>query len=89
MIDDNRRGRIFGLSGGSGARRMQVDDTEPRILGIPQSWVGFRRDPKRDIDTRWVRHPILWLRWRRQVRRLGPYAPRFDRFREERAERDA
>jgi hypothetical protein len=48
-------------------------DTRPRVLGIPTS--GFAVRP---MDLRWLRHPVRWRRWRREVRRLGPYARRFE-----------
>ena len=54
-----------------------MDEVEPRALGLPLSW--FRADEP--IDLRWVRHPYRWLRWRLEVRRRGPYAPRFEDFR--------
>jgi hypothetical protein len=46
------------------------------IIGLPKRWfTGLR-----DVDTRWCRHPVKWLKWRSQVRRLGPYAPNYDEF---------
>ena len=60
-----------------GGRRLRMDETEPRALGLPLSW--FRTTEP--IDVRWVRHPYRWLRWRSAVRRRGPYAPRFEDFR--------
>jgi hypothetical protein len=60
-----------------GAKRLRMDATEPRALGLPLSW--FR--PTESIDVRWIRHPYLWLSWRAEVRRRGPYAPRFEDFR--------
>ena len=59
-----------------GGRRLRIDETEPRALGLPLSW--FRATEP--IDIRWVRHPYRWLRWRSEVRRRGPYAPRFEDF---------
>ena len=54
-----------------------MDATEPRAMGLPLSW--FRTTES--IDLRWVRHPYRWLRWRIEVWRRGPYAPRFEEFR--------
>jgi len=54
-----------------------MSETEPRALGLPLSW--FRTSES--IDLRWARHPYRWLRWRAEVRRDGPYAPRFEDFR--------
>jgi len=59
-----------------GPKRMRMDATEPRALGLPLSW--FRTTES--IDLRWARHPYLWVRWRLEVRRRGPYAPRFEDF---------
>jgi hypothetical protein len=58
-------------------RRLRMDETEPRALGLPLSWFGTTEP----IDLRWIRHPYRWLRWRSEVRRRGPYAPRFEDFR--------
>jgi hypothetical protein len=58
-----------------GQRRWRVGATEQRVFGIPLSWWGggtIKRDR--------LAHPIRWARWRRQVARLGPYAPRFEDF---------
>ena len=30
------------------------------------------------FDLRGLAHPVRWWRWRRQVHRLGPYAPEYD-----------
>jgi len=60
-----------------GTRRLRMSETEPRALGLPLSW--FRASES--IDLRWARHPYRWLRWRAEVRRHGPYAPRFEDFR--------
>ena len=59
-----------------GGRRLRMDETEPRALGLPLRW--FRTTEP--IDVRWVRHPYRWLRWRSEVRRRGPYAPPFEDF---------
>jgi len=59
--------RVLGipLSGAAGGDRFP-----PRVLGIPRDWFG---PPA--VDLRRLAHPRRWWRWRRQVRRLGPYAP--------------
>jgi hypothetical protein len=53
---------------------------QPRVLGINRHWFAVLRDRPgaRTFDLRWVAHPVRWLRWRRQVHRLGPYAPDYD-----------
>jgi len=58
-------------------KHFRMDDTEPRAMGLPLSW--FRTSES--IDLRWVRHPYRWVSWRLEVRRRGPYAPRFEDFR--------
>jgi hypothetical protein len=57
----------------SGRWRGRTNDTEPRILGIPRSWWGANH-----ADFRGLGHPLQWTRWRADVRRRGPYAPRFE-----------
>ncbi len=60
-----------------------------RFMGFPASrvleWKALRRSPaedrKRPGPYRTVRHPIMWIRWRIAIRRLGPYAPDFKDFR--------
>lgn len=68
--DDQRR--TFGMPVNKGDWRPRTDDTEQRVLGVPRSWYGPKREAP--IDFRWVRHPIRWSRWRVQVHRLGPNA---------------
>jgi hypothetical protein len=58
------------------ADRLLMDETEPRALGLPLRW--FRNSDRADL--RWIRHPVRWLRWRSEVRRLGPHARRYDEF---------
>jgi len=58
-------------------KKLRMSETEPRAMGLPLSW--FRVDE--EIDLRWARHPLRWLSWRLEVRRRGPYAPRFEDFR--------
>jgi hypothetical protein len=55
-------------------RRLRIGETDARVVGLPLEWFRTRTPG----DTRWLRHPVRWARWRRQVRRLGPYAPEFD-----------
>ena len=78
----NERGepdrRVAGMPSQDGGRRLRIDATEPRALGLPLSWFGTTEP----TDLRWVRHPYRWLRWRSEVRRRGPCpAPRFEDFR--------
>ena len=69
--------KVLGAPVEHGGRQFRMDETEPRALGLPLSW--FRTDEP--IDLRWIRHPYRWVRWRLEVRRRGPYAPRFENFR--------
>ena len=69
QYDDREPQRFLGMPVPSGAFQRGINETEQRVLGFPRSWFS----PKR-IDTRWLRHPIRWTRWRLRVRRLGPYA---------------
>ena len=43
------------------------------VLGVPAEWIHPPR-----IEKRAFRHPVKWWKWRRRVRRVGPYAPHFD-----------
>ena len=74
--DDGGRRQVGGIPvGGRGrGRRPIVGETEPRFLGMPARWVR----PSVAIEARAARHPIRWLHWRVEVRRLGPYARPFD-----------
>ena len=71
--DDREPQRVLGMPTGRGDWRVRSDDTRPRVLGVPVTWVR-----PRPVDLRWVRHPVRWVRWRRDVHRRGPYAPDFD-----------
>jgi len=62
----------FGMPVEPGQKWARVGDTEPRVAGIPRSWIS---PAVGKIDTRRIRHPMRWMRWRLQVRRLGPEAP--------------
>ena len=75
MTDANEEPqRVLGVAARRDGRRLQVGETEQRVLGLPIRW--FRSEG--NVDTRWVRHPITWLRWRVHVHRLGPYAPEYE-----------
>jgi hypothetical protein len=63
----------FPVTRGFSSWRIARDDTRPRVLGLPR--VEHTGKP---LDLRWARSPIRWIRWRREVRRLGPYARRFE-----------
>ncbi len=56
-----------------GRWRIDADSTEPRVFGVPRSWLAVRVP-----DLRWLRHPVRWTRWRLDVRRRGAYAPTFE-----------
>jgi hypothetical protein len=71
IVRDGQHGIV--RDGQHGMLRGGRYDTRPRVLGIPTS--GFSRKP---VDLPWLRHPIRFARWRLEVRRLGPYARRFD-----------
>lgn len=66
----------FPVSRGTSSWRISRDDTRPRVMGIPR--MEYTGKP---LDLRWARSPIRWIRWRRAVRKQGPYAPTFDDFR--------
>jgi hypothetical protein len=60
--------------------RLRSEEYQPRVLGIPRDWFGIVREApgSRAFDVRRITHPVRWWRWRRQVHRLGPYAPDYD-----------
>jgi hypothetical protein len=68
--------RFLGFPVDGASWRISRDDTRPRVMGIPRA--EFKGKP---LDLRWARSPIRWFRWRREVRRRGPYAPSFEDFR--------
>jgi hypothetical protein len=79
-VDDETEQRVRRAQGPpaeDGGKRLLMDETEPRAMGLPLSW--FRTTEA--IDLRWARHPVRWIRWRLDVHRRGPYAPRFEDFR--------
>jgi hypothetical protein len=59
---------------------LRPEDYQPRVLGINRNWFAVLRDRPgtRAFEVRRVAHPVRWWRWRRQVHRLGPYAPDYD-----------
>jgi hypothetical protein len=79
MNDDREQTdrKVLGVPVEHGGRQFRMDETEPRALGLPLSWFQTTAS----IDLRWARHPYRWLRWRSEVRRRGPYAPRFEDYR--------
>ncbi|HTW09185.1 MAG TPA: hypothetical protein VME46_16890 [Acidimicrobiales bacterium] len=74
--DGEEPNRVLGFPVRPGQRWPLGDDDGQHALGLPEGWRG----PAGAADTRWVRHPVYWCRWRAQVRRLGPYAPSFEDF---------
>ena len=69
----------FPVARGFSSWRIRRDDTRQRVMGIPR--VEYTGKPLgKPLDLRWVRSPIRWMRWRREVRKQGPYAARFDDF---------
>lgn len=68
--------RIGGIPVDGAGWQPIVGETEPRILGMPTRWVR----PRAEVDARWLRHPVRYMRWRREVRRLGPHARSFDEW---------
>jgi hypothetical protein len=80
--DGSEPQRVLGFPVTRGGQRQGGrgrSDASQRVLGLPANWFGSQRagHPR---DTRWLAHPARWLRWRMQVRRLGPYAPDFDKI---------
>ena len=76
--EDGEPRRVLGIPRlRSGVR---PDECQPRVLGIPRDWfvIPRERPGSAAFDVRRVAHPMRWWRWRRQVHRLGPYAPDYD-----------
>jgi len=62
---------LLGMEWRSKAERLQEAEGQ-HVLGVPQGWIH----PPSDFAA--VRHPLRWLKWRREVRRKGPFAPDLD-----------
>jgi hypothetical protein len=60
-----------------GRRRLWVEPTEKRVLGLPLTW--FSHAP---LDWSGARHPVRWIEWRISRHRNGPYTPAFKEFAE-------
>lgn len=63
--------RVLGMPVQPGDWRPRTGGNEQRFLGVPSGWHRESGSP----DTRWLRHPLRWAKWRLQVHKLGPYAP--------------
>jgi hypothetical protein len=70
--------------------RPSGEEEYQRFLGFPTSlwsqWHARSRSSPEASDSGansrgLMSHPITWLRWRRELRRHGPFAPDFDDFR--------
>ena len=72
--EDYEPQRVLGFPVARGDWRPRQKGSGQGAFGVPLSRVG----PRPALDTRWARHPVRWLRWRAQVRRLGPYAPDYE-----------
>lgn len=59
---------------GSAGAGWRVDEDEPRVVGLPLRWFSGAST----TELRGLRHPVAYLRWRRERRRLGPYARSLD-----------
>jgi hypothetical protein len=68
---DEEPRRVLGMDWKPREERLREAD-QRHVLGVPVGWI------RPHIDFAAVRHPIRWSRWRRRVRREGPYAPDFD-----------
>jgi hypothetical protein len=68
--DDREPQRVLGIPVRSSGGRPFVGDTEPRVAGLPASWLSGPT-----VGLSWLRHPIRQAKSRRQVRGDGPYAP--------------
>jgi hypothetical protein len=73
--EDTEPKRVAGIPVVSRSSRTKDRPAEQYVAGLPRSWF---RSVGASVDFRWIRHPIQWLNWRSQVRKLGPYAPRFE-----------
>jgi hypothetical protein len=68
---DEEPKRVLGMDWKERSERLR-DADQPHVLGVPATWI------RPDVDVSAVNHPVRWWRWRRRVRREGPYAPNFD-----------
>jgi hypothetical protein len=70
--------RVLGMPGLRGSVR--PEEYQRRVLGISTDWFAIlrARPSSSGFDVRRLAHPVRWWRWRRQVHRLGPYAPDYD-----------
>jgi hypothetical protein len=70
--------RILGIPRLEGSVR--PEEFQSRVLGIPTDWFAIlrARPDTSGFDVRRLAHPVRWWKWRRQVHRLGPYAPDYD-----------
>ena len=59
---------------------LRPEDYQPRVLGIPRDWIQVNRQKTGSptFAVRRIAHPVRWWKWRREVHRLGPYAPDYD-----------
>ncbi len=59
-----------------------MHDEDPR--GRQDMWIRQVNEAKTEgppnIGFRWLGHPVVWARWRNDVRRQGPYAPDLDEW---------
>lgn len=73
--DEGGTGSAAGGTGPDGPW-WRTDDDSPRVLGFSRN----RLPSLVQVPVLPLRHPVKWVRWRRCVRRLGPYAPHFDGY---------
>lgn len=62
--DDYEPQRVFGIPIDRRPGRPFVEDTEQRVLGVPARLIP---QPPEQVVA--LVHPLLWMRWRRRVRR--------------------
>ena len=83
MAGDNEEPKRFlGFPVADRSRQGDGAVEQLRILGVPKRWF-VPTDPGRP-DLRWLAHPLRWMRWRIVVHHHGPFAPRFEDYREQR-----
>jgi hypothetical protein len=49
---------------------------EPVAARIPGTRISLEWVPPLDVSV--LFHPLRWMRWRRELKRLGPYAPDYE-----------